>query len=271
MLRLALFLTFILCATPSLALENHSTHGNHGSHHEKHIIQKFTLEFLDQPKLETGKAARLSVLLKDPNGHPVSEKQLEEVHTKKFHLLVIDPDLGEYHHLHPKPTETPGVYAFEFTPETSVNFRAWADIKPVGSTQQYLPVDIGTVTEGKIKDEIQSLQTSIDGYDFELSFNKTPLKPGDITGKVTISEKGRPVTRLEPVMGAFAHVVGFTEDLSTVIHAHPMGREPASQNKRGGPEFSFHISPESKGLIKLFVQVSIDGKSVFAPFLINIE
>ena len=90
-------------------------------------------------------------------------------------------------------------------------------------------------------------------------------------GKITVSKDGKPFTQLEPVMGAYAHIVGFSEDRKTVVHIHPMGEEPMNASDRGGPELSFHIEPGKSGFNKLFAQVRVDGKDVFAPFGIIVQ
>jgi len=72
-------------------------------------------------------------------------------------------------------------------------------------------------------------------------------------------------------MAAYAHIVGFSEDLKSVIHVHPMGIEPAKDTDRGGPELDFHLEPSSPGFVKLFAQVKLNGKELFIPFGINIE
>jgi len=72
--------------------------------------------------------------------------------------------------------------------------------------------------------------------------------------------------KLEPVMGAYAHIVGFYEDRQTVLHIHPEGEEPKSADERGGPTFGFRFYAPKPGFIRLYVQVQVDGKQVFAPF-----
>ena len=78
------------------------------------------------------------------------------------------------------------------------------------------------------------------------------------------------MTRLEPVMAAFAHLVGFYEDGHTVVHLHPVGPEITDANLRGGPDLEFKFYPPKPGFIKLFCQVQVGGKAVFAPFGVNV-
>ena len=82
---------------------------------------------------------------------------------------------------------------------------------------------------------------------------------------------GKEFAGLEPVMGAFAHMVAFPEDLGSVTHVHPMGNEPKVATERGGPELSFHVEPTQAGFQKLFLQTQIGGKEVYAAFAQNVE
>lgn len=91
-------------------------------------------------------------------------------------------------------------------------------------------------------------------------------------GMVRVGDaEGKPITNLEPVMGAFAHIVGFYDDFATVAHIHPMGKEPASETDRGGPDLSFHLEPVRSGFVKLYVQVRRAGKDIFIPLGIMVE
>jgi hypothetical protein len=81
---------------------------------------------------------------------------------------------------------------------------------------------------------------------------------------------GEPVKILEPVMNAFAHLVGFYDDYQTVVHLHPAGGDILNAELRGGPSLGFQFFPPKSGFIRLYCQVSIGGKMLFAPFNLNI-
>ena len=142
------------------------------------------------------------------------------------------------------------------------------DVTPVGAAQQYIPVELkgekpcgAPCVEKTVASEGES-----GGLKANLTFEK-PLTAGAADmGKITITDKdGKPITDLEPVMGAFAHVVAFYEDFATVAHVHPMGEEPKSETERGGPDLMFHLEPEKTGFLKIYVQVQRGGKSIFIP------
>ena len=87
---------------------------------------------------------------------------------------------------------------------------------------------------------------------------------------IATDSKGNKVTSLQPLMGAFSHIVGFYEDYYTIVHTHPMGEEPRNDTDRSGPELTFHLMPVKSGFIKLFAHVKIGNKELYVPFGVNI-
>ena len=49
-----------------------------------------------------------------------------------------------------------------------------------------------------------------------------------------------------------------------------MGEEPTEPSQRGGPSLDFHLKPEQPGLMRLFVQIQVEGKNVFAPLTLQV-
>ena len=219
--------------------------------------------------LEPGKVAHATLHLRRTTDHPMTLDQLLEVHTKKIHLLIVDQSLVDYHHEHPQPTETPGDYSFEFTPTKPGAYYAWADLRPLPlGLQEYDKTLIaGTGEPEAVSDKKTRLAADAEGFHFELSLEKGEIKVGQVTtAKLRITRNGKDFTQLEPVMNAFAHLVGFSEDGETVIHMHPSGPPVLDQSARGGPELEFKIYATEPGFTRLFAQVQIDGRQVFAPF-----
>lgn len=213
-------------------------------------------------------------LTKIKDNQPITLNDLKEAHTQKVHLLIIDDSLTDYHHIHPEATKEAGVYQFEWKPKIKRNYKLWANLVPVDTNeQQYVVFDLMKGEKVAEIDKTPSLQSTVDGYTFKLSFDNEKLVAGSpVMGKIIVTDrKGELVKTLEPVMAAYAHIVGFSEDLKSVVHLHPMGAEPTKETDRGGPELDFHLEPTSPGFIKLFAQVKIDGKELFAPFGINIK
>lgn len=219
--------------------------------------------------LVAGKSAHIVARLETlADKKPLTLDGLKEIHTKKLHLLIVDPSLSDYHHIHPVAGKNPGEYVFDFTPMKNGRYRVWADIVPVATgKQEYVRADMGSpAAEKPVIDKTPRLTASVKGYDFALTLDGTPKAGAPLMAELTVTKDGKPFAELEPVMGAFAHVVGFTEDYNSVLHIHPMGKEPSRDNARGGPTLSFHLEPKAPGFVKLFAQVRIDGQDVFVPF-----
>lgn len=260
---------------PAAASMSHDAMGYGGKKMEAMTAQN-TVKMMLEPvaPLEAGKLTQVTVRLSTvTDGKPLTFDNLKEAHTKKLHLLVIDPSLTDYHHIHPVAGKNPGEYVFDFTPLKNDSYRIWADVIPVTTgKQEYIQADMGTPAIEKANiDKSTRISATVDGYTFMLALDGEPKAGSAVIGNITVVKDGQLFTQLEPVMGAFAHVVGFTEDYNSVLHVHPMGREPTSDTERSGPQLEFHIKPEKSGFVKLFAQVRIDGKDIFAPFGITVK
>lgn len=198
---------------------------------------------------------------------------LKTVHTKQLHLLVVDQSLSDYQHIHPVATKAKGIYEFQFTQNKPGHYNAYADITPTSTgKQEFVPFTIGNDEEvpENIDRKVSNLVT-VGNLSFKLDFDNPPMAGKASLGSIVISKNGKLFTQLEPVMGAYAHIVAFSEDNKTVLHVHPMGDEPSSEKSRGGPELSFHFEPKKSGFARLFVQIKVDGQDVYAPFGINVQ
>ena len=224
--------------------------------------------------LEPGKLAHATLHLRRRTmDHPVTLDQLIETHARKIHLLIVDQSLVDYHHEHPQPTDTPGDYAFEFTPTKPGAYYAWADLRPLpfGLQEYDKTVVAGTGEPEPVSDKKTRLISDSNGLHFELSLEKGEIKAGEVTNaKLRVTRNGKGFTQLEPVMNAFAHLVGFHEDGETVLHMHPTGAPIMNESDRGGPVLEFKIFATKPGFTRLFAQVQVDGQQVFAPFGIQV-
>jgi hypothetical protein len=228
--------------------------------------------------IEAGKRADVKITLQKADYSPVTHEDLQPMHTEPIHLLIEDPSLGDYHREHPRPTATPGEYAFTFTPKKNAPYRIWADIVPTATGVQELPfVDLPSSEKGgPIEDMADRFTSSSGGYQFALALaagNHLPTKAGQARRmNITVTDaEGHPVRKLEPVMSAFAHLVGFYDDHLTVLHLHPTGGDVVNPELRGGPQLGFTLYAPKAGFIRLYCQVVVDGKTIFAPFNLNVE
>ncbi|MGQ3890343.1 hypothetical protein ACQUW5_15205 [Legionella sp. CNM-1927-20] len=195
---------------------------------------------------------------------------LKKVHTEKIHVLLIDSSLSDYHHLHPLRENQH--FVFNFTPKNEGSYRMWVDITSLKTNQQeFLVTDIKAASKDlPVKEEV-ALDATVSPYEFTLKLNSETKAGREVMATITVTKNGQPFTDLEPVMGAFAHVVGFSGDRSSIVHIHPMGKEPSKESDRGGSEIMFHIKFKKSGFVKLFAQFRINGQDIYVPFAIKVD
>jgi hypothetical protein len=228
--------------------------------------------------IESGRKVEVTIRLEKGDRSPVTHDDLLETHTAPIHLLIEEPGLGDYHHEIPKPTASSGEYAFSLVPAKTAPYRVWADLMPVATGLQELPfVDLPSAGKRAPASNIEPRFTSsAGGCQFTLTMaqgNHIAVQARRGRGmQIAVADaNGAPVTQLEPVMNAFAHVVGFYSDFQTVIHLHPTGGEVLDPQARGGPTLGFVLFPPKPGFIRLYCTVSVGGRTLLAPFNLNVE
>ncbi len=109
-------------------------------------------------------------------------------------------------------------------------------------------------------------------FRFQLILAQPAIRAGEpVKARLVITRTdGTPYTQLQPVMAAFAHLVGFNEDHKTVLHLHPAGPPVLNEEARGGPELNFQIYAPKAGFTRLFAQVQIEGRPVYASFNVTV-
>ncbi len=262
--------------TPRISLAHEDDKAKAAMHHGSSGPATIKVEFAPTAApYQAGAEITALIRLSDAQGKPVTFEQLELAHTKKIHLLIIDEGLTDYHHEHPVPTKNAGEYAFTLKPAKGGRYTVFADLLPTATRkQEYAKTEIAIAGTAAALDQSAGRVAIVDGYKFELSIDgDATLRVGEATmAKVKVTKPdGSSANNLEPVMGAFAHGVGFPADRSGVVHVHPMGKEPEQATERGGPDLSFHVVPEHAGYMKFYVQVQIDGRDRFAGFGFKVE
>lgn len=232
---------------------------------EKPATLKLTL--LPHDTLAAGKTIDVDAKLTSiKNLSLLTDNDFDTVHTQKIHLLIADPTLTDYQHVHPQPTSLPGVYHFQFTPKLAGGYRVWADVTPSAThKQEFVSADLGPHKASAIA-RTPSQEADVSGYHFTLTFDTPPTEGAESVGTVHVSGKAG----LQPLMGAYGHIVGFYDDFRAIVHTHPMGEEPKNDSELGGPDVRFHLMAVKPGFLKLFAQFKIDGREVFVPFGVNV-
>ncbi len=215
-----------------------------------------------------GETVRLTLRPFRTDGRPMQD--LAVVHTKKLHLIVASSDLSFFDHVHPE-LQPNGTLTLDYRFPHAGEYYLYADITPVEDRNQVfrLPVTVtGTAPEPQRLIETPANARVIGDYRVELSLNPNPLQRNEETQLAfTISENGRPVTDLEPFLGAGGHCVILSEDTRGYLHSHPLEMDPTAI----GPTVTFHTTFRRSGLYKIWGQFLHHGKPLTADFVVRVN
>lgn len=226
-----------------------------------------------------GAEVRATFTLKTASGKPIAPEDLVVMHTKKLHLLIIDPTLTDYQHVHPEPGHTPGSWDFHFTPRLGGIYRIFADFTPLATGRGLYAnaeIDVGAPLDGVARsvESAPPLNTFVaerEGYRFALVPAAQPLRarqPVDL--KFIVTRPGGGTVPMEPVMGAFAHLVAFDQARNGFAHLHPMETDLLKPPDAVRPTLSFKITIPQAGRYVIWSQVNLGGHEVFAPFWFDV-
>ena len=240
-------------------------------------LTKLSLE--SDAVLTKGVETRLRARLQTLAGQPLASNQLVPLHGAPVRFLLVDQTLQDFHLLTPTGTDQPGIFEFAFTPAVAGPYRLWAEIAPAETAiPEYPATDLGgefKVVSRSTRDFLDVVSTTVGGLRFDLTFTggnggSPPLRQVSLMRIHVSDASGQPVTRLEPLMQAFAHLTGFYDDGKTVLRLHPVGGDILREDLRGGPWLAFKIRPPQTGFLRLFCQVRIAGRDLTVPLGVTI-
>jgi hypothetical protein len=166
-----------------------------------------------------------------------------------LHLIFVRRDLAGYVHLHPRPVN--GGFTTGVTLPSAGFWRAYADFE-VDGEKIVLGRDVFVPGEFAPQRLAAPRPTaSVDGYDVRLR------RSSDLAFE--ISRGGRPVSPLQPYLGAAGHLVAIREDDLAYLHVHPR------DDSRPGV-VAFEAELEQQGRYALFFQFKHSGKVHTVPF-----
>ncbi|MFF3669938.1 hypothetical protein [Microtetraspora malaysiensis] len=264
------------------ATEEHSAHGDHGGAPTAagqatpagtaaipgglEVSQNgYTLTPLTTT-VEPGKNTDFRFTVTGPDGKPVTGYQVQ--HEKKLHFILVSRDLSHFQHLHPAEAGD-GVWSVPLTLPEAGAYRMFADFAPEGGSGMTLGADLYAAGDYAPKALPGVSRTAtVDGYTVTLDGDLAPGRTSRITLKV--SKDGKPVTDLQPYLGAYGHLVALRGGDLAYLHVHPDG-EPGDGKTQPGPEIVFYAEAPSRGDYRLFLDFQHDGKVRTADFTLHAD
>ncbi|MFD8563570.1 hypothetical protein ACFV1N_40390 [Streptosporangium canum] len=199
-----------------------------------------------------------------PNDSAVTDYQVQ--HDKKLHFIVVSRDLGTFQHLHPVEAGG-GVWSVKLTLPEAGAYRAFADFAPTGGSALTLGADLLVAGEYTPKALPAASRTAeVDGYTVTLDGDLVPGQASKLTLKV--SKDGKPITDLQPYLGAYGHLVALRGSDLAYLHVHPDGA-PGDGKTKPGPEIVFYAEVPSRGDYRLFLDFQHGGKVRTADFTLG--
>ena len=233
-----------------------------------------SMTLISDAPARAGQAVRVTVRLATSTGKPLAPADLRVEHTRRLHLLLVDPSLDDYQHLHPEPGARPGDWVFEFTPRFGGDYRVFADFVPI-ATSRGLYAGTDFRVEGPLHpaEFNRPTQETVEqsGVRFHLRVAEGAVRAGvtaDLIFSVERVDGGEVV--LQPVMDAYAHLVAFDSARGGFAHLHPMDAGLAQAPDRRQPTLRFKVTIPEPGPYVVWAQVGLEGRDVFVPFWLNV-
>jgi len=218
---------------------------------------------LDDRQAEPGRDVGISFTIDGPTGKPVTEYDVE--HEKRLHMIAVRRDFTGFQHVHPE-LGPDGVWTTQLDLSAG-QWRLFADFKPADAEALTLGADLAV--DGDYQPEApagESRTAHVDGYTVTVDGDLTAGKDAKLT--LDVSRDGKPVTDLQPYLGAYGHLVALRSGDLAYLHVHPDGT-PGDGKTQPGPEVVFYAAVPSAGTYHLYLDFQHDGVVRTAAFTVS--
>lgn len=237
-------------------------HAGHSGGHGNAMLMVQT----DPASVAAGKPTTLKLMIHDAGGAVV--KDLDVVHEQKVHLIIVRDGLDQFAHVHPA-VDAAGNFTVTFTFPTGGTYRLYADHQPAGGKQATATAELKVAGEAP---PAPSLMPDVpgkvkgDGLDAQVAIDSAKAG-GAATVRFELTDAaGKPLTGLQPYMGAMGHLVVLSNDGKQYVHAHPAEDTPASRNV---VTFQAHFT--KAGLYKGWGQFRWKEQVRVVPFVVKVD
>jgi hypothetical protein len=212
--------------------------------------------------LSTGQQAEFRFRIVGPETRSVT--RFARTHEKDLHLIVVRRDLSGFQHVHPTMAAD-GVWSMPLAVPAAGQYRVFADFQPAEHPE---PLTLGTDVPAPGDFQPAALPAAsrtatVEGYTVTLDGDLVPGTDSKLT--LSVSKDGRPVTDLQPYLGAYGHLVALRDGDLAYLHVHPDGA-PGDGRTTPGPQISFFAEVPSTGAYRLYLDFQHGGRVRTAEF-----
>ncbi len=194
------------------------------------VAGDFDLKVETTPKIiKAGSPLKLRFSIFNPKtGKQVTDFNI--LHDMPFHLFVVSRDFSHFAHIHPTKQKD-GSFTIETVLPKPGYYQIYCDLFPAGGMPQVLHTNL--VTAGFVGDLFSSqakiipdknYAKNLDGMHFELKLdpgNPVAGQPAILKYQITDALTKKPVTNIQPYLGAWGHTLILSEDATDYLHSHP--------------------------------------------------
>ena len=236
----------------------------------------FVLDMTVEPSNpRAGQQVTLRFLVRRSEGGEIV-RDFTEIHERLFHLFVVSEDLEYFDHIHPELKKDGSLQVTTVLPRKG-RYQLYADFVPQASTPQFISRTV--YTAGPVPDP--------GSKHVALSANAGPKQAGDAIVELQLppglglvsgelqpfrvhlrdATTAAPVTDLEPYLGAPAHLLAVSDDLTDGFHSHP-AVEYSSTN---GPDIVFEAVFPRAGFYRMWIQFQRHGQLQTLAFTVPVS
>ena len=237
-------------------------------------------------KINAKDTATLIFKFEDAEGKPL---KLDIAHEKLVHVIIINEDFSIFSHVHPEDStltandmKKEGIYAINYTFSKAGQYLIGTDF--AADNHEYSKVFYVDVAGNKIKPIVKnlSIQEIFDGYTVNLSLPQKIAAGKETMLLYNFAKYNKPLTDMEPYLGATMHLAIVKDDLTGFIHTHAMipDNMPMMNNAMAdmshielpdhfGPDLMAHITFPEKGYYLIFGEFKHNGKVVVTKFMVE--
>jgi hypothetical protein len=187
-----------------------------------------------------------------------SVRNFTPTHERDLHLIVVNRELTEFHHVHPV-LATDGTWSVDLPSLPAGAYRAVADFWITDGPHLALGTDLNVDGDHRATQAPEPSETAkVDGYTVTLTTEHR--KGGMVVATLLVAKDGQVVTDLEPYLGARGHLVALRAGDLAYAHVHPQDDDAS------GEVVTFDATLDSAGRYRLFFDFQHRGVVHTAAF-----
>jgi hypothetical protein len=241
-------------------------------------------DFTPAVQIPAGKPVRVSFVIRQPNGKPLTTFRRGPGPHTGVHLIIVSRDLSTIIHTHP-PIGANGTIGETVTFHDPGPYRVVVDAYPAKTQQPNFQLFsklrvAGRYVPKKLPPPTRSV--TVDGYRVTLHGTPTLHAIQAAFLKATVTDPNGKPAHFEPWYGALAHAIFFRQGSLDYFHTHVCapgatgctsilaGTKVTGSSATPG-KLTIGVLVPAPGTWRLFLQTMVDGRVITAPFTLVVK